>query len=136
MGKYLFLSSNCQNFYHLTYFAFLRSTIFLKHTPIFACSASSLQLISDNDHNVIERFVISIYNKASICTGVNQCGRDLFLKESRMVENITPTLDALRLHMKTARLQSRWVIRSNAYQFFICYHVCVPKFSGKIGQLT
>ena len=85
----------------------LRSTIFVKHTPIFVCRASSLQLMSDNDHDGTQRFVISLYNKANICTGVNQCRRELFSKKSRMVENITPTLDVLRLHIKRAELQSR-----------------------------
>ena len=63
--------------------------------------------MSDNDHDGIQRFVISLYNKANICTGVNQCRRELFSKKSRMVENITPTLDVLRLHIKRAELQSR-----------------------------
>ena len=63
--------------------------------------------MSDNDHDVIERFVISLYNKANICTGFSQCMRELFSKKSRMVENITPTLEVMRLQIKRAELQSR-----------------------------
>ena len=88
-------------------FRIFKITIFLKLKPILVCSASSLQLISDDDHDVTERFIILLYNRASICTGVNQCRRELFSKKSRMVENIPPTLDALRLHIKRAQLQSR-----------------------------
>ena len=85
-----------------------------------------MQLISDDDHDAIERFVILLYGRASICTSVNQCRRELFSKKSRMVENIFPTFDTLQLHIKRAKLQSRWVnkfspIRSNAYQVFRCY---------------
>ena len=57
--------------------------------------------------DVIERSVILLYDRASICTGVNQCRRELFSRKSRMVENMPPILDALRLHIKRAQLQSR-----------------------------
>ena len=36
-----------------------------------------------------------------------QLRRELFSKKSRMVENIPPALDALRLYIKRAQLQSR-----------------------------
>ena len=57
--------------------------------------------------DVIERSVILLYDRASICTGVNQSRRELFSRKSRMVENMPPILDALRLHIKRAQLQSR-----------------------------
>ena len=57
--------------------------------------------------DVIERSVILLYDRASICTVVNQCRRELFSRKSRMVENMPPILDALRLHIKRAQLQSR-----------------------------
>ena len=93
-------------FINLTYFPFLRSTIFLKLKPILGCSTSSSQLISDDDHNLIERFIILLY-RASICSGVNQLRHELFSKKSRMVKNIPPTLHALPPHIKRAKLQHR-----------------------------
>ena len=80
---------------------------FVKRTPILVCNTSSLQLISDDDHDITERFVILLYDRASICTGVNQCGRELFSKKITTVENILPTLDVLIRHIKKAQLQSR-----------------------------
>ena len=105
----LFLSSKCLNFYHLIYFPFLKSTIFLNLTPILVCNASSLQLIDDDDHDVIERFVILLHGSTRICAGVNQCRGGLFSMKSRMVENVPPTFDTQRFHIKRAQLQSRWV---------------------------
>ena len=109
--KVLIKNQPCENnfyYYHAKMFM-TWPTIFVKLTPILVCSASSLQLISEDDHDISERFVTLLYDRASICTGVNQLRSELFSKKNRIVENIPPALDALHLHIKRAQLQSRWV---------------------------
>lgn len=69
--------------------------------------AASTHTISDEDLEVIQRFVILLYDRTSACVDVNQSRRELFTKKNRTVENIPPTLDALRLHIKRASLQSK-----------------------------
>ena len=70
-------------FLSFNYFAFLRSTIFVKRTPVLVCSTSSLQFLSDVDHDISEQFVTLLYYTASICTGVNQCSVSYFQRKAQ-----------------------------------------------------
>ena len=53
---------------------------------------------------VIERFVILMYDRTSSCTDVNTARRKIFAKK-HSVERIPPTHDALEQHIKRAAFQ-------------------------------
>lgn len=58
--------------------------------------------------HVIERFVVLLYDRTSICTRVNDCRMELFAKKGRLPEGIPPTLDALKLHIQRAVYQASY----------------------------
>ena len=68
---------------------------------------ASTSTISDEELQSMERFVVLLYDRTSNCDTVNECRRELFTKKRRTTENIPPTLDALKLHIKRASLQSK-----------------------------
>ena len=55
--------------------------------------------VPDDVMKVIERFVVLAYDRTSNATSVNAARQRLFCKNSRLVENIPPTSDALRQHV-------------------------------------
>lgn len=55
---------------------------------------------------VIERFVVLMYDKTSESDAVNVCRKELFARKNRSIENIPPTKNALELHIKRAIYQS------------------------------
>ena len=56
--------------------------------------------------NVLQRFVILMYDRTSSCESVNECRRILFTKKNKAIENIPLTFDALIQHTKRAALQA------------------------------
>ena len=58
--------------------------------------------ISDFSMNIIERFVILLYDLTSSKTSVNACRKELFASKGRTMENLPPTKDALTQHIKRA----------------------------------
>ena len=67
---------------------------------------SSLCPLSASDIEVIERYVILLYDKTSACANVNDCRRQLFTQQGRMIDNCPPTQDALMQHTLRAILQA------------------------------
>ena len=63
---------------------------------------------------VLERFVVLLYDRTSLCQGVNDAMKVLFAQKRRALENIPPTADALLQH--TARV---------AYQAGHCWGQCI-----------
>ena len=74
-------------------------------TECFARLSSVLELTA-NDMEVIQRFVILMYDMTSPLTSINECRRILYTKKDRAIENIPPTENALAQHVKRALLQS------------------------------
>ena len=62
--------------------------------------------INSKQLEVIEQFVVLMYDITSPCTTVNQCRRHLFTQRGRSVDACPPTKDALELHIRRATLQS------------------------------
>ena len=58
--------------------------------------------ITDENFDIIERFIILLYDRTSTQTSVNACRKELFSKKNRSMENIPPTKDALKQHVKRA----------------------------------
>ena len=71
---------------------------------------SSLVELSEEDKEVIERFVCFMYERGTEYANINQCRQYLFTRMSRSIENCPPTSNVLEQHMKWAQLQaSIWV---------------------------
>lgn len=63
--------------------------------------------IDDECHNLLQRFIVLLYDKTSDIQNINECRRVLFTRKNRAIENIPPTADALRQHIKRAAFQAR-----------------------------
>ena len=61
--------------------------------------------ICENDIQMIERFVVLLYDRAGSSSSVNFARRWLFTKKGRTIDNCPPTSDALRQHIQRAVLQ-------------------------------
>ena len=68
---------------------------------------------------VLERFVVLMYDRSSICMNVNDAHKELFAHRGRSIESIPPTADALFQHSKRSVYQS-------GYCWGQCL-VCVPE---------
>ena len=68
---------------------------------------------------VLERFVVLMYGRFSICMNVNDARKELFAHRGRSIESIPPTADALFQHSKRSVYQS-------GYCWGQCL-VCVPE---------
>ena len=62
--------------------------------------------ISESTMLVLERFVVLLYHHTSDQENVNDIRKVLFTQNSRSLENIPPTEDALRQHIKRASYQA------------------------------
>ena len=58
-----------------------------------------------NNREVLERFVVLMYDKTSNCIDVNSARKKLFVKKGRQINNISPTSEALLQHFKRAVYQ-------------------------------
>ena len=56
--------------------------------------------------NIIERYIVLLYDRTSKLGDVNECRRVLFAKKGRSNENLPPTKDALIQHVKRAVYQA------------------------------
>lgn len=74
-------------------------------TQVFNNLSNSME-IQDEDFQMIEWFTVLMYDTTSTTRSVNECRRILFTKRNRSIENIPPTADALKLHVKRAILQT------------------------------
>ena len=54
----------------------------------------------------IERFVVLLYDRTSVCKNVNECRKDLFARKGCLPDGIPPTIDALKLHIYRAVYQA------------------------------
>ena len=75
---------------------------------------SSLDSVYDEDllrlFNLVQRFVVLIYDRTCPLDDVNLCRKYLFTKKQRSIDGCPPTKDALMQYVKRAMLQSHlWV---------------------------
>lgn len=70
---------------------------------------SSRNEIEQEDFELIEAFVVSLYSKTCNTRNVNEARKILFSRDSRSIENIPPTNEALVQHILRSVLQaSKW----------------------------
>lgn len=78
---------------------------FSQVTETFARLASCGELITA-DLEILERYVVLMYDRTCPVASVNECRKYLFTKLGRMIDNCPPTQNALIQHTKRAMLQS------------------------------
>ena len=81
--------------------------VFPELTPVLRSLKSSPANIADDSMDVIERFVVLLYDRTSSLTKVNEARQELFSKKSRNLDNISPTRAALVQHNKRSSCVSR-----------------------------
>ena len=69
-------------------------------------------IIQENDFQLIECYVVLLYDKTSPLTSVNECHRDFFSKKCPPIESWPPMCNALIQHTKRAMLQSNIWLQS------------------------
>ncbi|CAH3182060.1 unnamed protein product [Porites lobata] len=79
--------------------------VFPELTPVLRSLKSSPANIAEDSMDVIERFVVLLYDRTSSLTKVNESRQELFSKKSRNLDNIPPTRAALVQHTKRAVFQ-------------------------------
>ena len=62
--------------------------------------------VTDDDMDNIERFFVLLYSRTSSLKKVNEARKQLFAQGNRQSENIPPTKEALRQHVKRAVFQA------------------------------
>ena len=65
--------------------------------------------IDDTCVDVIERFVILLYDRMSSLSKVNEVRQELFSRKARSLSNISPTQASLQQHVKRAVFQGGFV---------------------------
>ena len=81
--------------------------IFNEVTPAFRTLASKSDPSSIGDHlEVLERFVVLLYNRTSTEMNVNEARKQLFSQKGRPMDGLPPTQAALLEHIKRAAYQA------------------------------
>ena len=80
--------------------------MFDKISPVFAKLSSTPVAVTDEDLQVLEEFVVLMYDKSSSYKSVNEAQLDLFARKQRAYDSIPPTSAALKEHCKRAAYQA------------------------------
>lgn len=80
--------------------------VFEKISPVFTKLSSSPAAVTDEDMQVIEEFVVLMYDRSSSYKEVNEARLDLFARKQRSYDSIPPTSAALKEHCKRAAFQA------------------------------
>ena len=78
-------------------------------TEAFNSLGSLPECVSLSDSRNIERFVVATYSRICPADTVNEARKFLFSQGDRMIENIPPTENALKQHIKRAVYQAGYV---------------------------
>ena len=73
---------------------------------LFSRQSNSPCLLSETDLDMLERFVVLLYQRTSALSKVNEARKRLFSFGNRQLENIPPTSVALLQHAKRAAFQA------------------------------
>ena len=80
--------------------------IFPEATPVFSTLSQHPPTIEDDDMEILEKFVVLMYDRSSTAGGVEEARLDLFARKRRPYEAILPTRAALIQHTKRAAYQA------------------------------
>ena len=73
---------------------------------VFARLLNAPATIAECDFAVLERFVVLMYDRLSLCKTVNAARRQIFTKKGRPVDGLPPTKDALLQDTRRATYQA------------------------------
>ena len=82
-------------------------------TDVFSKLSRYPPVISEHDQNLLEMFVIMMYDRSSPITSIDDARLDLFARKQRSYESIPPTRGALIEHYKACGLASRMYLGSS-----------------------
>lgn len=74
-------------------------------TTTFARLSQKPAAVDDDDLQILEKFVVALYDRSSSQASVNEARLDLFARKQRSYDSIPPTQAALREHVKRAAYQ-------------------------------
>ena len=74
--------------------------------PVFCRLSKAPTLVSTEDMDEVERFVVLLYQRTSSLRKVNEARKRLFAVGNRNIENVPPTVHALEQHVKRAVYQA------------------------------
>ena len=83
--------------------------VFPDVTDAFSLLALAPSSILDSTFQVLEKYVVLLYDKTCQLTKVNEARQHLFARRSRALENIPPTQAALKQHILRTAYQARHV---------------------------
>lgn len=86
---------------------------FEKVTNTFIRLSSKPKTITCKDLQILEQYVVLLYDRGSSCTEVNMARLDLFARKQRAYDSIPPTSAALKEHCKRATFQAGYVWRQS-----------------------
>lgn len=81
-------------------------SIFDKVDATFVKLSSQPECLSEEDLQILEEFVVLLYDRSSSCVRVNETRLDLFARKQRAYDSIPPTRAALKEHVKRAAFQA------------------------------
>ena len=86
-------------------------------TKVFECRGNSPTCLSADDSLSIERYIVTTYSRTCPADTVNEARKILFSQGDRMIENVPPTEDALKQHIKRAVYQAGYVWKQSLQKF-------------------
>ena len=76
-----------------------------KVTATFTKLSSTPESVCCEDLQILEEYVVLLYDRSSSCTGVSEARLDLFARKQRAYDSIPTTNGALKEHVKRAAFQ-------------------------------
>ena len=73
---------------------------------VFARLSQYPPTVNDNEMDILEKFVVIMYDRSSTATGVNNARLDMFARKQRPYQAIPPTRSALLQQVKRAAYQA------------------------------
>ena len=71
-------------------------------SDVFARLSQYSPTVNDNEVDILDKFVVMVYDRSSTATGVNNARLDMFARKQRPYKAIPPTRSALFQHVKRA----------------------------------
>ena len=78
-------------------------------TPVFASLARAPSQVTPEDMEHIERYTEILYQRTSPLSHINEARKQMFAAGNRRIENIPPTQEALKQHVKRAVYQAGYI---------------------------
>ena len=76
----------------------------------------------------LEKTFVLLYDRASTCTSINECRKDLFPRKGRLPEELPPTLDAFKLYVNRAVYQASYCWAQSLLKILINLVCDIPKY--------